>query len=594
MALSGSFSATQRNGKETVRCDWVGTQNVASNKTTITAKLYFTNQYAISIGSRTHTITINGTAKTITSGNITTAGEHYIGSVSVDVPHNSDGTKSISMSFVFSLKATLSGTYYESMSSSTTASLNTIPRASTPSFSTSSVVMGSSVTINTNRASSSFTHTLTYTFGSASGTIASNVGTSTTWKPALSLTNQIPKATSGTATIICKTYNGSTLIGTTSKKITLTVPSSVVPSISSITCTDPTNYLSVYGGYVQAKSTVKVSVSASGSYSSTIKSYKIVVNGATYTSNNCTTGVLKTSGTNTISTTVTDSRGRTATKSTTISVIAYTSPIISALSAYRCDSSGTENDEGEYMIITASASISPINNINTKSFTLQYKKSSESTPNVIQVYESEYTYGVSTNAIKIGTDDTIEIKLFVKDDFTNIGGVYNLGTAYTLIDFNASGKGIAFGKVSTEDGFDVNMPALFRQDVTTIEGASLNKVNTNKLDKSAKEWKTLGSAKGTTKIDLTALPSDATDLLISTWTTNSNTNNSRIFQNIIAVNQLVAGNNYDIYNLGAYIFKTSDYGYCSVNINKSYVQIRYYFYGGENRTTSAKIRVRYR
>ena len=107
MALSGSFSATQRNGNEVVRCDWTGTQDIGNNKTTITAKLYFTNKYAISIGERTHTITINGTAKTLTSAAINTTGEHYIGSVSVDVPHNADGTKSISMSFVFSLKATV-------------------------------------------------------------------------------------------------------------------------------------------------------------------------------------------------------------------------------------------------------------------------------------------------------------------------------------------------------------------------------------------------------------------------------------------------------------------------------------------------------
>ena len=97
MALSGSFSVSQRNGNETVRCDWSGTQNVSTNTTTITAKLYFTNKYAISIGDRTHTITINGTAKTLTSGAINTTGEHYIGSVSVDVPHNSDGTKSVAI-----------------------------------------------------------------------------------------------------------------------------------------------------------------------------------------------------------------------------------------------------------------------------------------------------------------------------------------------------------------------------------------------------------------------------------------------------------------------------------------------------------------
>ena len=95
MALSGSFSVSQRNGYETVRCDWTGTQSIANNTTTITAKLYFINQYAISIGERTHTITIDGTAYSITSSAISTTGEHYLGSVSHTVTHSSDGTKSI-------------------------------------------------------------------------------------------------------------------------------------------------------------------------------------------------------------------------------------------------------------------------------------------------------------------------------------------------------------------------------------------------------------------------------------------------------------------------------------------------------------------
>lgn len=473
MALSGSFSAKQRNGKETVRCDWSGTQNVASNKTTITAKLYFTNQYAISIGSRTHTITINGKTQTITSGNITTAGKHYIGSVSVDVPHNSDGTKSISMSFVFSLKATLSGAYYESMSSSTTASLNTIPRASTPSLSASSVAMGSSVTINTNRASSSFTHTLTYAFGSISDTIASSVKDSTTWKPALSLASQIPKATSETATITCKTYNGSTLIGTTTETITLTVPSSVVPSISSITVTDFMDYLSTYDGYVQNKSKAKIVVSASGSYSSTITAYKITANGATYTSNSPTTEPLKTSGTNTISVTVTDSRGRTATKSTTILVLAYTSPTISSLKAIRCDSSGNADENGSYMKVTVSASITALNDKNNKTFNLQYKKDNETAYTTYQTYTSDYEYN-STAIISIGTDYIYNVNVIAIDSFGSCSYQVDVGTAYTLLDFNASGKGVAFGKVSTEDGFDVNMPTLFRQGVKTEQGNELD------------------------------------------------------------------------------------------------------------------------
>lgn len=88
--------------------------------------------------------------------------------------------------------------------------------------------MGSATTISISRASSSFTHTLTYSFGSATGTITTKAtSTSVSWTPALALANQIPSTTSGTCTITCDTYNGSTKIGTKTCTLTLTVPVSV-------------------------------------------------------------------------------------------------------------------------------------------------------------------------------------------------------------------------------------------------------------------------------------------------------------------------------------------------------------------------------
>lgn len=482
MALSGSFSATQRNGNEVVRCDWTGTQDIGNNKTTITAKLYFTNKYAISIGERTHTITINGTAKTLTSAAINTTGEHYIGSVSVDVPHNADGTKSISMSFVFSLKATLSGTYYESMSSSTTASLNTIPRTSTPTLSASSVNFGSNITIYTHRASTSFTHHLYYSFNGGSEVgITPGIGDSYTWTVPSSLMNSIPNATSATITFRLYTFNGSTNIGSKTISFTATVPSSVVPSISSISVVDSTNLKDTYGGYVQNKSKAKITVSASGSYSSTIKSYSITANGTTYNSNGSTTSELKTAGTNTISVTVTDSRGRTKTSTTTISVLAYTSPTISTLTATRCNSDGTANEEGTYVKVVVNASITSLNSNNTKNFTLQYKKSSDASYTTHTAYTTDYTYSATVIIANISVDYIYNILLTATDAFSSVNYQVDVLTAFTLMDFNKDGKGIAFGKVSTEDGFDVNMVAKFRQGLTgssvkTNSGADLDEV----------------------------------------------------------------------------------------------------------------------
>ena len=54
-------------------------------------------------------------------------------------------------------------------------------------------------------------------------------------------------------------------------------------------------------------------------------------------------------------------------------------------------------------------------------------------------------------------------------DFGEVATVVDVSTSYTIIDFKADGKGIAFGKASTEAGFDVEMATKFRQDVRSTK-----------------------------------------------------------------------------------------------------------------------------
>ena len=201
MASSGSFSGSIKDGHYKLRVDWSQSKNVSANTSTITCKMYLVNDWSLSINSRSdNTTTIAGTAKTYSSPAISSTGTHSLGSVSQTVSHNSDGSKSITIKSVFYLRATLSGTYYESITASATVTLDSIPRAS--SVSASNVNMGSATTISITRASSSFTHTLKYSFGSASGTIATKTtSTSVSWTPGLTLANQIPNALTGTCTI---------------------------------------------------------------------------------------------------------------------------------------------------------------------------------------------------------------------------------------------------------------------------------------------------------------------------------------------------------------------------------------------------------
>ena len=108
----------------------------------------------------------------------------------------------------------------------------TIPAKSAVSASATTVQMGKSVTINTNRKSSGYTHTITYAIGTNSGTIATGVEASKAWTPPKSLAAYTGNKTSATCTITCTTYTGSTVVGTTTSDITLTVPAATVPTLS--------------------------------------------------------------------------------------------------------------------------------------------------------------------------------------------------------------------------------------------------------------------------------------------------------------------------------------------------------------------------
>lgn len=459
MASSGSFSGSIRDGHYKLQVDWTQTKNVSNNTSTITAKMYLVNDWTLSIYSRsTNYTTIAGTKQTYTSPAISSTGTHLLGTVTQTVTHDSDGSKSITISSVYYIQATLSGTYYDSISASATVTLDSIPRAS--SVSASNVALGSTTTISISRASSSFTHTLTYAFGNTTGTIATKTtATSVSWTPALSLASQIPSALSGTCTITCATYSGSTKIGSKTCTITLSVPASVKPTITSLGAERVDGDVpSSWGIYLQTKSKAKLTINgAAGSYGSTISSYSISGGGFSSTASSFTTGFLNASGTITFTATVTDSRGRVSeAKTVSITVVAYAAPSFQSFSSQRCTSNGTVNDEGTYVKGLITFSYSSCGGKNPIAGTIQYKKSSATTWTSAGVAFSSGT-AVVFGGGAISTETSYDIKYTLVDGFGSISIQDIVSTAAVVMDFKAGGKGVAVGKVSeTDNMFEVS------------------------------------------------------------------------------------------------------------------------------------------
>lgn len=304
----------------------------------------------------------------------------------------------------------LNGTY------SADAAITLFPhwKAMVSTVSASNGTLGTALTISINRNDSSFTHTLTYTYGAASGTIATNVATSYSWTPPTSLASNFPNATSGACTITCQTYNGSTLVGQSNVSITLSIPSSIKATLGTITTTEAVAGLaSKFGGFVQGKSkvTFAIATSTSSAGGATVSTVSTTVNSQTKSGTSFTTDFLK-STSNAYTTTLTDSRSRTDTKTGTITAYAYAAPSCSISSLARGSGDATK------VVVYYAWNISSVNSRNDKSVTIQYKASSASTwTTATTITPSAYSGNASYTITGLSGATAYNVRVTVSDYF---------------------------------------------------------------------------------------------------------------------------------------------------------------------------------
>lgn len=144
-------------------------------------------------------------------------------------------------------------------------------------------------------------------------------------------------------------------------------------------------------------------------------------------------------------------------------MLPYTAPKIISFQGFRCLSDGTENYEGAYLNAAVNFSISPVSEKNTAAYTLEYKlQSATAWTNLTSgaVYALKDSI-ISANGI-FGLDNSYDVRLSVTDHFTTVRSIIEIPTAFTLLDFNASGRGVAFGKVSElSEGIEFALPTVF-------------------------------------------------------------------------------------------------------------------------------------
>lgn len=379
----------------------------------------------------------------------------------VTIRHDNDGKKSFGLSATFSGSGGWSpGTLSISRNSFT---LSTIPRSS--SVSVSAGVIGSSVTININRQSSSFKHTVRYAWAGKSGTIATNVDTSTTWTIPLDFANDIPNSATGTGTIFVDTYSGSTKTGTQSTTLTASVPGNVKPNFTGVSLSDlngaAQNLIPSGNTFIQVVSNIKVAFNgAVGSYGSSITGYRaeIVGKNQATSSNGGSLGIMNYNGTIKIRASVSDSRGRWSdTREVSATVLEYFAPALSFSIARTGSTSST-------LTVTRNAKVAPliVSGSQKNTMTLTFKVARLGT-DAFAVDNGQATGAWSSISSLVNSRANLSgnylanqswiVIGILEDKFTRTEFMVNVATESVVFSYDRSGVGV--NKIREQGALDV-------------------------------------------------------------------------------------------------------------------------------------------
>ena len=409
-----------------------------------------TNTGYTTYGSGTVYCGINGTVYTagITSSQKITSSAIRLGTWDVWIPHDGDGSKTIWVS------ARIDHSQFTASDQGYNHTLSTIPRASDASISYSGYI-GDNLTVNISRKSSSFTHSVYHDFVAGTWTqVATNVGTSYTFQTPLEWLNRIPNSAGSAGRILVRTWNGGSIVGDKIYNFNANAKNTVVPTFTSVTASAVNPFGSLY---LQGKSSIKLTINgASGVYGSTIKTYSISGGDYSYSGdkNTYTTGVVDKSGDITFTATITDSRGRTASKTVKVRVTAYTLPTLT-FETYRCDSSGTKDIiKGTYIYVkpTFTYCIITGNAIKTKS--IKINNTSKST-----AFNSGQGYVFGTYPLR----STHEVEVSITDNVGNTVSVtHEIGIGKVIFNVPPHKNGVGWGRYCDKEGefqigYDLNV-----------------------------------------------------------------------------------------------------------------------------------------
>ena len=449
MALSGTISGAYRG--YTLQTTWTATQSTSGNYSDITAthKLICDSTYALYIDGRTNSCTADGTAKSFTSGAISTGGGTTItlGTTTHRIYHNADGTKSFTMTTVFNMQADIVGTWVSSITATGTITLNAIPRQAqitgannfndeqNPSFTYSNAggfqisayLSFAGKTISRSGLGNATSGTYTFTLTDAERTTLRNATPN----------SNTMAVTYGLQTVI----SGTTYTNTVAKTMTITNGNPTAPTLTYADTNSTTTAITGNNQrIIRNNSTLTATVgTGTAKKGATISSYSTTINGVTKTGSGALNfGAVNSASNVEIITTVTDSRGNTATVKKTVTVDDWTTPTAN-VELYRVNNFETSSR------LKIDSTYSSLNGKNTITCQYCYKKNTDST-------YSSWTAVANNTLITLSLDNTADfnVKIRIQDKLSGwIEAIKDLPKGQPILFIDTTKQSVGVGKFPT-------------------------------------------------------------------------------------------------------------------------------------------------
>ena len=495
MALSGTVN-TSAYGNRYLQLTWSATQSIPNNSSTISwtlkgagggSEYYYVGMITVKIAGVTVYSIDNSNRFALNKGTT-------VASNKLTVNHGTDGTKSISISVSAALYS-----YSVNISGSNSYTLNQIPRASDVTC-PSNFTIGEASTISLSRKSTTFTHTATTSFGDEGLSATTDIATSFTYTPPISLFNsaEFSDVYKRDGTITVQTKSGTTDVGSALvSNITVTLPENETTkptcSLSNVFTEYGTSYLERYGVLIANKSRLQTTCAFEPKLSSSITNHYFTIPGSSAivdSNNNVITDYLKASSSQAaFSYYVKDSRGfisNTSTVTNPYQVVEYRTPSITSLSAVRVNESGVEDPvngtnirfkvnyfvdpvvtSDEYAANSATVTIYLVET-DEEGNALSRERVTSADGSELLVVNGELT---STIAGTYPIANSFIFEATIVDEITTEEAALGTGvqdsvlTAKALMSFYQA-DGITFGRIAEKSGFNVAMDSSFEKTVT--------------------------------------------------------------------------------------------------------------------------------